>query len=373
MLRDKSRHSNSLAGYRVDTYSNKLESRSVTLKSELLRDDVSPGDNHYFRVVRYEWDGSPVANGEAPWGLNPYVYRYTDYPLWTSQDYSWQPPSASFPTTAGNGAYAAQLLKMTNPSRPEVDLPVFIAELKDIPQLFKIVGDTALKTVSKANLSYWFGWKPLASDLIKMCDFSSVVNKRAKEIRQLYKTGLSCTRDLDSVSSTSSISGNILTLGGPNSVYYRKDITSRVKVTGHVKWKPTTTAPKTDQELINLARRAAFGLTIDPATAWELIPFSWLVDWFSSVGDFLAAQRNIIPAVPTDLVIMRHTQCDTQITPTSAVPPKLKLSLPNHKYEVKLREPASASLEAFLPYLSLRQMSILGSLWVLKSGRGYRP
>lgn len=39
----------------------------------------------------------------------------------------------------------------------------------------------------------------------------------------------------------------------------------------------------------NLQRISDFGLTAFPSTAWELIPFSFVVDWFAPVGDWLSA------------------------------------------------------------------------------------
>jgi hypothetical protein len=38
----------------------------------------------------------------------------------------------------------------------------------------------------------------------------------------------------------------------------------------------------------DLIARKALGLTSNPATAWEAVPYSWLVDYVIDVGDFLA-------------------------------------------------------------------------------------
>jgi len=361
-LRTNQRTSDSYSGKYKQAYYGTDVKKTVSLLTERRTDNVAPGDNQYFEVNRYRLASAITLSGPAHWNFG-YYHEYDNYPLMDSYRH---PPPDVFRHGADNGALAAQLLAMTNPSRPTVDLPVFVAELREFPELFKIIGENALKTVAKANLAYWFGWKPLASDLMKICDFSQVVNNRYKELKQLYKTGLSCTRTLDIRSAEYSGPPEYLDTGSTPVVRVSPKITSKTVVTGHCKWKPTTSTPRTDSELISLARRAAFGLTVDPATFWELIPFSWLVDWCSSIGSYLQASRNIVPSIPYDISIMRHMTAYTNFSLVEK-PPTADVKLSSHFYEQKLREPASASLEAHLPYLTLRQLSILGSLAVLKN------
>jgi hypothetical protein len=42
-------------------------------------------------------------------------------------------------------------------------------------------------------------------------------------------------------------------------------------------------------------------------TFWELMPWSWLIDWCTSYGDILAATRNAIPVTWSKVAIMRET------------------------------------------------------------------
>lgn len=348
-----------ISGYRTSYAGNRFDVTRNCLH-ESVNDQVAPGDGHAFSVRRFTCDPF-VLNGKDTNLASKASYH--NYPIMNAQVARHLPLSLA---TQSDGAYAALLLKLTNPSRPVVDLPVFIAELRDIPLLFKVIGDTALKTLSRANLSFWFGWKPLANDLMQMMDFSDVVNKRANEIKQLHKTGLSCTRTLDTLSVHAD--PVVEALSDWNGVSLSRAKVTQARIWGHVKWKPTTVPPRTDQEYINLARRAAFGLTIDPATAWELIPFSWMVDWFSSVGNFLSAQRNIVGAIPTNLSIMRNTKTTTTYAQTN---PGywLKCTGSQAVCEDKIRNPAVASLDAHLPVLTARQLSILGSLAVLKADK----
>jgi hypothetical protein len=330
---------------------------------EEITDWVAVGDNHPLTIHRYSITGLLIT-GQRTSGVGSNTYRYIAYP-------ALDPAQAGLGhvllTTPTDNMYATQLLAMTNPSRSVVDLPVFIAELKDIPMLFKIVGKTGLETAAKGNLSFWFGWKPLVGDIMKFLDFSSAVNQRVKELEALYRSGLSRTRNLDSYTGNGWWSGyanttdfTVVSVTGPK-------VTVQ-KVWGHCKWKPTSLPPKTKQDMINLARRAALGLTIDPATFWELIPFSWMIDWASNIGSYLQAQRNIVGAVAYDISIMRQTTTVTTLArdPANSYP-NVDITSGTITKTTKTRATPSASLSAYLPFLSVRQLSILGSLWVLRS------
>jgi hypothetical protein len=96
----------------------------------------------------------------------------------------------STPGSPSDAFVATTTVAKTNPSRPSVDLPVALFELKDFPQLFKSAGKPFFKKVAGANLSYEFGIKPLASDLAKLIMFSDILDKRVIELKRLAERGL---------------------------------------------------------------------------------------------------------------------------------------------------------------------------------------
>ena len=190
-----------------------------------------------------------------------------------------------------------------------------------------------------------------------------------KELRALGDRGLGRTRVLDNLSITETKSVTPQSIGVLMSGQQTR--TTSVKVWVHVKWHPAPDFPRTDASLLRLARRAALGLTVDPSTAWELIPFSWLVDWFGSVGDYLAAKRNIVPSYPSTPQVMRHTRTETKIriNPVNSCP-SFTVTDFSSIYETKSRQPTAISaFTAYVPFLSGRQLAVLGSLAVLKHGR----
>lgn len=271
---------------------------------------------------------------------------------------------------------STQVLSRTNPSRAYVDLPLFVYELRELPELIKFAGDTLLKKGASAYLSYQFGWKPLLSDLRKSLDFASQFNKRAKEIKRiLEKGGVTYTVKLGRDNSIKSDRWVMSSLGADT---IRADVmrfTSR-EVWGSVRWSPdpTRAPPTTDEAIMNLARRAVLGLTIDASTLWNAMPWSWLIDWYSNMGDFFEANRNIVPVQPGNVTIMSQTSTISNVTPASSYP-FLTGGTMNLEYISKDRDVFSgATLNAGLTMLDARQTSILAALGITRlRGSGAFP
>lgn len=261
-----------------------------------------------------------------------------------------------------DGALAAKLVADTNPSRPVVDLPVFVAQLPEIPRLFKGYGDNIARNIANANLSYQFGIKPLVSDLMKLLNFQDEFTKRERELKALASGGLRCKRSLWNGSGREIYNATVRSSYPTATGRVLYDTTE--DVWGFCRWTPSASMPTTPDALRNLAKKSVLGLTFDFASAWELIPFSWLIDWCSSAGDYLQASRNIVPCSVGDVLIMsrKSTAMSTQITWRAEA--SLNGGEIWSKYITGKRGKATPTLSAHLPFLSLRQLSILGSIGV---------
>jgi len=321
-----------------------------------ITDTIGQGNGQSLTIRKVRQDGG-ILNGAGGFGTEFHNYRCEAiqnpasnfFDFWDIIDFE-----PSF------GAAAANLLAETTPSRPIVDLPIAVYELKDIPSMLRLEGDNFLKVAAHANLNYQFGWRPLLNDLSNLFDFHDQVSKREAELRNLFDSGLRRKRSVFSGSQRYTERRFLQSDGIFIGVVY--DVAFSVELSGFVRWFPTVLPPRTNQEMRNLARRAVLGLTVDLSTAWNAIPWSWLIDWCTSVGDFLASTRNIIPADHSPVQIMRHVALEASHVP---------LNHPNysdHRFwvERKIRRIATPTLSAHLPYLSKRQLSILGSIGVTR-------
>jgi hypothetical protein len=265
------------------------------------------------------------------------------------------------------GALAAKLINGTDPTKPDVDIANFIGELKDLPRMLKSIGDSFLnKGVAHAfghlNLSYKFGWAPFARDVVAMMDFQRLAAKRF-EVLQRMRTQGSTIRKMKLFEGESeqdySFSHGLFN--------FVTKATAKSDIRGYVIWRTTEDMPSTDSDLMALARTQALGLSMRAEVAWNLLPWSWLVDWFSNVGEFLGANRNRVGCEPMVANITRnrkwYAECNGVPQPWTYAYFNGSVSPLKRTYIIHERFAAPApSISAHLPILNLSQVGILASI-----------
>jgi hypothetical protein len=331
----------------------------------------SPGVDHNFALLRKNAYTESIT-GRVPGG--PFANSgYQDYyPDWLNQ--------TSFidindlPVTSQD---FATLKSRTNPSRPVVNPLTLIQDLVDIPRQLKDVGKLlrsprkALnpREIANQNLAAQFGWLPLIDDAQKLLHLQDHIAKRVKEVHRLdSKSGLKRRIKLDSNTlvdelpnvpmATDFLAGNIY------AHFKRRQDTTKW---GTIRWKPTSLPPYGSQDIerISQIRRVAQGLTVEGLFqgAWDLIPWTWVTDWFVDVGSYITSTSNTIPADASHVNVMQHITCYTDVTKGSSssshIPPF------NGKLiaESKARSANTAPFAVRIPFIGLRRLSILGSLF----------
>jgi len=283
---------------------------------------------------------------------------------------------------------AARLLANSNPSRAEVLLPTFVFELKDFPGMIKDAGYfllgaqnriNPLKQLAAKNLALQFGWLPLISDLKKLADVPNLMAKRCQEIDRL-NSGSGLKRRMELASDNAASSHTTYFSGWVQSGNIPILYQANARTWGTCKWHPAKLSSN------NALRRksplavsaAILGLRPDQISlnVWNALPWSWLVDYFSNFGDALAAASGRSVATPSGINIMTHiSQTCTQIAAPAWLVggngPTGMGGIGTIKSDWKSRSPTTGvTLAVDFPILSDRQLSILGSLAMLRaSGR----
>jgi len=83
----------------------------------------------------------------------------------------------------------------------------------------------------------------------------------------------------------------------------------------------TSTLFDTNPESLLAARRAAYGLNVDGSTMWQIMPWSWMADWFGNFGDYIDGQRNSIGARLTLCLLMETVETETTVSIVSPPDP----------------------------------------------------
>lgn len=292
-------------------------------------------------------------------------------------------------------ALRLKLLANSNPSRADADLAVTIGEMKNAPKaLFGGVRDfvrevqksPSLRRLAREGmlrrrrnpilegasgyLGVQFGLLPLIRDVQVVMTSQERIANRLREIANL-RDGDGIRKKLTLENLQVKGDSSIITISSVTGLAIsatRTQYASR-RVWGTVRWKPDPNwwvTPDTDRRRWMEARRATLGLQFDLVSAYNLMPWSWLIDYFSSVGDFLNATRNVVGAVPGNTNIMAHTIRAANIVPFLPAGITGGSCLDVRESKERFVGSGFTGLNSTVPILSNRQVSILGALAITR-------
>jgi len=271
-----------------------------------------------------------------------------------------------------------------NPSRADVQSLAFIAELRELPKLYHLaVGiDNFMQTIGRvskfkhqidgatdaqwvleqlkptlgngihhsrklavANVTLQFGVVPMIADIKSMLGVMMNIERRRREINQLY-SGRGLRRKINFGSMPS-----------------RRRSWRKTWCT--MRWRPDNplAAAPLDTELW----RTMMGLTPShvASAAWELLPWTWFMDYFSNTGDVIAGLNNAMSAHMFMGAIM-HETVQTKSHGSAIITNSggsVNLTRGVLKVHTKMRSPMNlVSAAPSIPILSGNQLSILSSL-----------
>lgn len=225
------------------------------------------------------------------------------------------------------------------------------------------------KNTASHYLAYQMGWAPLISDLRKLLTFQADVDKKLRELKNLYDgDGLQRRVRLKDWKATTSVTAfsnfpldsSISSTARVNVVRY-----STIERWGTVRWFPSALPdPRfSSKQLGSLARKLTYGINgISAKQVWDAIPWTWLIGWFSNADDFLQAHSNTIPLTHSTPCVMTKIETKTEWTRSDPQPHWAKGGYGSAGLSSKERTTSAGTLSATLPFLNRRQISILGAL-----------
>lgn len=321
-----------------------MASKSVStgLPAERIVSALTGDTGHEFQLDKTELFQSNVkAIGLEPnFGYTPQVGKNSLWQTWC--DYSTRPFAPDeFNFRTGDAELrnkGREFIRATNPLKPKADLLVSVAELlrEGFPRVIshsilhpslKKGRKLRLESIGSEYLNFVFGYKPIVSDIVKVYDTLQKIDNIVeqwirddkKSIRRQRKVMLPrkvISLDEDRVSapfsqdmyfparnsgepfhhvgsSTNPTYGSYFSRRGQIiieeeisfSAQFSYDLSKLRLLRAFGKEGPMTESNAALREYLGLH---AVGLAPTDAswvTVWNLIPFSWLVDWFTNIGE----------------------------------------------------------------------------------------
>lgn len=268
--------------------------------------------------------------------------------------------------------YWNMALAKSNPNVPIVDLAQFVIELRQYPRILRWRNEQYGKyvAINQIPIQAQFGWAPMFSDMIKLLDIQDKIKRRARELEELRKGPQRQKIMLESISRTER--GSRYAAGGRTVQVIRRS-TAKAWV---VKYHQITVGkgnkpPTTDRT--DAVRSALLGHPL--YVAWQVMPWSWLIDYFWSVSDFLAGGLNVIPGYQ----VSKMSVCLEKIThfthETVATSPLWSPApfTPMDGHRKSMQRLVGASPRPVLPMGSVltgAQLGTLASLWIARGPGG---
>lgn len=214
-------------------------------------------------------------------------------------------------------AWGAKAIAETIPTNPLVDGSVAVAELmrEGLPS---IIGGALLKNrmavlrgAGSEYLNWEFGWKPLIKDLQAA---SGAILETEKHLLQLQRDSgkqVRRRRTFDTVFNSEVLTEGSTTLFPwptlKTAIWSQTGCRHLVETQQKMWFSGAYTFHYDPGDLSEISRiatqaRLLYGVKIDPDALWNLAPWSWLVDWVSSVGPVM----NNLSAFAQDGLVLRY-------------------------------------------------------------------
>lgn len=409
----------------------KLNSRGYSGNSEeLTLDEVHEGPPFHAGGPFKHLEISTCNPFAVTWGSGTYFHPTPS--LLGVAEYKYvggfmMPPSPSFGTWVGFDPISSHISEdsldfpssapwydrawsRTRPKLAQVSGAVFLAEMRDLPRMLKttagafhdmwsaVGGSVTTKNMlpKKAAdhfLNHQFGWVPFLKDMQSISDTlsnSELIIDKLTENNNQYKrrhvilnaetvSTLMSEGNFDSYWINSSFLGtgnstNWFRPGTRPTFKLYEDITTFVNAVGKYRfYRPEfdKTLPDYSSAMSAMRRQMTlYGLRISPSNIYKATPWTWAIDWFSNVGDYIDRSDDVLldSVAAQYLYLMQHKVTTRRLVITLPWRSGDVVKTWQRSIDTKQRE------EALSPYgfslsmdnLSPRQIAIAGALGVSK-------
>lgn len=201
-------------------------------------------------------------------------------------------------STASLNGYGATGWARARPGRATADAAVFAAELRKLPTLpgRQLQRLKNFRSLGSEYLNVKFGWEPFVRDLQKMYETYRNIDRRLAQLVRDNGRGIRRSARVNDTESTSTVEHE--------NGYFVYPVYPWIGASGHSMKRTVTESVRTRTWFVGRFRyhipdigtsqwnrratRALYGANITPEVLWNVLPWSWLVDYFGNVGDIIS-------------------------------------------------------------------------------------
>jgi hypothetical protein len=283
----------------------------------------------------------------------------------------------SMATLLPPNGWMLDLVAGTNPSRPVLNIPEAVENIVSLPKMVKNLGDLIMSPASKMSpkgfageyLGVQFGWLPIIEDLTKLLNVQSYVLKRNRELHQLY-SGKGLRRRLKFADDSAVSVVNTGTAFLTATVTHSCSLEIKRSTWATIHWYPTSPPPyhPDDVRWNALSLRLVLGVTPEAMLngIWKVIPWTWLIGWFTNFGKYTLANSWSVPATHGAGCFMSKAEAKYKsagVSVANAVASQMTHSGEATRTLRTRVHSTSVTAGANIPYLDMFRLSILGSLF----------
>jgi hypothetical protein len=295
-----------------------------------------------------------------------------------------------------NLAIGTEFLAKTRPTKAAANVAQALIEtIRDVPKIpFNAIDQARqatqlLRTGSDEYLNIVFGWQPLVSDVLKTCRAIVYSDKILQQYRRDSGRQVRRRAEIPVIETGLQASTDTTYMAFPPNGYFGGNLwygstgyghTSVIEESSEKYWfsgafsyllSGDDSVYEKSAQYAQLANKL-LGIRLDATVLWELVPWSWLADWFTDIGSFVSLnndmnQDNLVVRYGYLMRTSVYTRVSTQTGLRTFYDPVPTAST---YYKLVQKERVRATPYGFgfdLTTLSAGQIAILASLGLTKS------
>lgn len=295
---------------------------SYVPSQEIMNDEIHP---------RYPYEGGPMSICRVERshvdGNGWHGTKRTTTPYRTDSFYQ-----GSYRVTTYGGSNAIPVTDTTcesygatgwmryKPAQPDVNLGTFFGEITSVKDMiFKRLD--SFKALGSNYLAVQFGWQPFLSDVRSWYESLVRLDTQIAQLQRDNGQWIKRGGSVDKSTTTDTISLSPVTgliyPADPNAKYHSGKCTKVTDVnvwfSGRFKYYIPNLNSRKWGKLRSL--QELWNLKLTPSDVYQLIPFSWLLDWFANVGDIIDNYQSMID----DRLVAKYAYIMRQVTETVTI------------------------------------------------------